>query len=297
MKKTKILISSLFLITITAFLSIFLFVTIAQSKSTQSFKVFATSDIHSYFSQTESIEENNEISEHGDASKLATILNQRRGCDSIYVDAGDFSMGTLIQAGYPNHAYELRLLGMLGCDVATFGNHEFDFGPEGLASMLNSAKTSGDTVPNIVQSNVIFNSENELKKAFDDYGVQRYIVKEINGVKVGIFGLEGIDSLDCAPTNGQEWQDRIEAAKNTVNELQDKVDFIMCLSHSGTNADATEGEDVELLKQVPQINLCISGHMHVKYDAKKIGDSYIVAPGCYMSNISELQMEKNDQGK
>lgn len=47
--------------------------------------------------------------------------------DTLILDGGDFSMGTLIQTVYTTEAAELRMLGYLGCDVTTFGNHEFDY--------------------------------------------------------------------------------------------------------------------------------------------------------------------------
>ena len=51
-----------------------------------------------------------------------------------------FLMGTLIQTVYETEAAELRMLGYLGCDVTTWGNHEFDYRSSGLANMLNTAK-------------------------------------------------------------------------------------------------------------------------------------------------------------
>ena len=46
------------------------------------------------------------------------------------------------------------MLGYLGCDVTTFGNHEFDYRSGGLADMLKTAKNSGETVPKLVVCNV-----------------------------------------------------------------------------------------------------------------------------------------------
>ena len=63
-------------------------------------------------------------------------------------------MGTLIQTVFETQAAELRMLGYMGYDVTTFGNHEFDYRSKGLANMLTSARTSGDAVPSIVVCNV-----------------------------------------------------------------------------------------------------------------------------------------------
>lgn len=60
--------------------------------------------------------------------------------DTLVLDGGDFSMGTLIQTVYDTEAAELRMLGQIGCDVTTLGNHEFDYQSKGLADMLNAAK-------------------------------------------------------------------------------------------------------------------------------------------------------------
>ena len=67
--------------------------------------------------------------------------------DTLVLDGGDFSMGTLIQTVYETEAAELRMLGYLGYDVTTLGNHEYDYRSKGLANMLEAAKASGETVP------------------------------------------------------------------------------------------------------------------------------------------------------
>ena len=48
------------------------------------------------------------------------------------IDGGDFSMGTLIQTVFETQAAEIRMLGYMGCDVTTPGNHEFDYRPKDL---------------------------------------------------------------------------------------------------------------------------------------------------------------------
>ena len=63
--------------------------------------------------------------------------------DTLVLDGGDFSMGTLIQTVYDTEAAELRMLGYLGYDVTTFGNHEYDYRSKGLANMLKAVINSG----------------------------------------------------------------------------------------------------------------------------------------------------------
>lgn len=68
------------------------------------------------------------------------------------------------------------MLGMLGCEATTLGNHEFDYRSEGLANMLRAAKNSGDPIPSLLVCNVKWDepdAEQEmLREAFDAYGAE-----------------------------------------------------------------------------------------------------------------------------
>ena len=96
-------------------------------------------------------------------------------------------MGTLIQTVFETQAAEIRMLGYMGCDVTTLGNHEFDYRSKGLANMLNSAAESGDNLPALVVCNVTGESmeatglsegQQLIRDAFDEYGVSDYVVLE-----------------------------------------------------------------------------------------------------------------------
>ena len=74
-----------------------------------------------------------EQKEVGGFAKIKTLINEKKkeDPDTLILDGGDFSMGTLIQTVYDTEAAELRMLGYLGYDVTTFGNHEFDYRSQG----------------------------------------------------------------------------------------------------------------------------------------------------------------------
>ena len=63
-------------------------------------------------------------------------------------------MGTLVQTVFETQAAEIRMLGALGCEATTLGNHEFDYRSKGLAKMLETAAESGDTVPELLVCNI-----------------------------------------------------------------------------------------------------------------------------------------------
>lgn len=70
--------------------------------------------------------------------KLATVIREekKKNGATFVVDGGDFSMGTPYQTIWKRRASELRMMGFVGFDAATLGNHEFDYRSEGLRTML-----------------------------------------------------------------------------------------------------------------------------------------------------------------
>ncbi|MCF6466105.1 bifunctional metallophosphatase/5'-nucleotidase [Clostridium sp. Cult2] len=273
----------------------------------KSITILFTHDMHDQFYPFE-IEEDGEIKTLGGYARLYSAINKEREKDSnlLIVDGGDFSMGTLFQTIFSSHSPGLRLMGQMGYDVVTFGNHEFDFRAEGLADSLKAAKDSGDNLPQIVASNISFpvddNGEltpslTKLKNSMEHYGVKDYTVIEHNGIKIGIFGLMGIEADSNAPMSEVEFTDQIQAAKDIVQILKDeeKVELIVCLSHSGTWEDKSKSEDEILAKEVPDIDIIISGHTHTShYEPIIVGDTIIGSSGRNGDNLGVLNIIQDE---
>lgn len=213
-------------------------------------------------------------------------------------------MGTLVQTVYEDQAAELRMLGMLGCEATTLGNHEFDYRSEGLANMLRAAKNSGDPIPSLLVCNVKWDepdAEQEmLREAFDAYGAEPYRMIEKGDVRIALIGVFGKDALACAPTCALEFTDPVEAVKETVEEIEEKedADMIICLSHSGITENPKTSEDEILAKEVPQLDLIVSGHTHTSLNEYIVhGDTYIVACGEYAEQLGCASMEQKSNGR
>ena len=246
----------------------------------------------------------------GGFAKLKTLIDEKvsNNPDTLIVDAGDFAMGTLVQTVYENEAPELRMLGHLGVEMTTFGNHEYDYRSKGIAGMLSSALESGEITPEIVVSNIdwaameqagLTEEQELLKKAFDDYGVEEYKVIEKGDVSIAFIGIFGDDALDCAPTCVLQFEDASTAAKRVVAEIEAKedVDMIVCLSHAGTWDEEEKSEDEILAKNVPEIDLIISGHTHTTLNKPiQHGDTYIVSAGEYGKKLGSLAMKEMSDG-
>lgn len=272
--------------------------------------ILFTHDTHSHLNSFTTIV-NGEKKEAGGFAKLKTLIDEHKKVnpDTLVLDGGDFSMGTLVQTVYDTEAAEIRMLGQIGCDVTTLGNHEFDYQSKGLADMLNVAKNSGDTVPSLVLCNVDWDAmeeaglsegQKQIQSAFEKYQVRDYVVVQKGNIKIAVLGVFGKDALVCAPTCELVWKDPVKAAKQTVEKIKkkEKVDMIACVSHSGTWDDADKSEDEILAKEVPDIDLIISGHTHSQLDKPiQHGNTYIVSCGEYGKNLGTISMTQKDDGR
>ena len=269
-----------------------------------------THDTHSHLNTFTTMVDGLET-ELGGFARMNTLIEAQRAQnpDTLVIDGGDFSMGTLIQTVFETQAAELRMLGYLGCDVTTLGNHEFDYRSKGLANMLTSAQASGDAVPAMVVCNVDWDTmeaeglterQQRLKDAFDAYGVSDYTVLEKGDVDIAVVGVFGKDALACAPTCELKFEEPIEAVKQTVADIKanEDVDMIVCVSHSGTWEDESKSEDELLAKAVPDLDLILSGHTHTEIEEPiQHGSTYVVSCGEYGKNLGELTLTQQADGR
>ena len=269
-----------------------------------------THDTHSHLNTFTTMVDGLET-ELGGFARMNTLIEAQRAQnpDTLVIDGGDFSMGTLIQTVFETQAAELRMLGYLGCDVTTLGNHEFDYRSKGLANMLTSAQASGDAVPAMVVCNVDWDTmeaegltegQQRLKDAFAAYGVSDYTVLEKGDVDIAVVGVFGKDALACAPTCELKFEDPIEAVKQTVADIKanEDVDMIVCVSHSGTWEDESKSEDELLAQAVPDLDLILSGHTHTELEKPiQHGSTYVVSCGEYGKNLGELTLTQQADGR
>lgn len=286
------------------------FSTVQAAKATKEVDVIFFHDTHSHL-ETFSTIENGERILSGGFAKIKTIIDRARETnpDTLVLDAGDFSMGTLAQTIYSTQASELRMLGALGCDASTLGNHEFDYRSEGLSDMLAAAKVSGDVLPELVLCNIdwetmeaegLTEEQQLLKDSFKAFGMKDYVILQKGDVKVALFGLFGKDSLACAPTCVLKFKEPTVAAAETVAEIkvEENPDLIICLSHSGTSDTSSQSEDELLAKQVPDIDLIISGHSHTTLPQSiQCGDTYIGSTGEYARQIGTISLRQKEDGR
>ncbi len=268
-----------------------------------------TNDMHSHFQgfapeiDYRPFEGGSDKTDGGWARVASVIFKTRKEKTNpvLVLDAGDFSMGSLFHMLTREEAFELRLLKAMGYDAVTLGNHEFDLKPAGLAAMLQSAKAKNG-LPAIVFASAVFDPARpelqSLADAFRDAGVKPYTVLERNGLKIGIFGLFGKSAVEFSPfAKPLTFSDPIETARRMVDILRksEKADLVICLSHGGLSDNPKFSEDEILAKDVPGIDVIISGHSHTKLDQPIItGNTIIVQAWCYGKQAGILDLAIRD---
>jgi len=246
----------------------------------------------------------NDDTTRGGYARLASLIAQRRAARKdqgpvLVLDAGDYSMGTAFSAATRETGGELQLMGKMGYDATTFGNHEFDLGPAGLGKSIGAAAKSG-RVPAVLAANTSFaGSDASLAdlQALSRKGViRRYAVIERGGLRFGIFGILGKEAMIYTSGGATSFADPTTAAKEVVQILREteKVDVVIALSHGGvekgTDGRYDAGEDVRLAKDVPGIDVVISGHSHTELNEAIVvnGRTPVVQTGKESRNLGEL---------
>lgn len=231
--------------------------------------------------------------------KLVTAVNEVRGQakNSLLLDAGDVFSGTLYFKQYQGLA-DLEFMNQLRYDAMTFGNHEFDKTSETLANFISKANFP------IVSANVDVSKDASLGKLFENSitknaeGGKIYpaIVKEIDGEKVGIFGLTTPDTTFLAnPADDIVFNNAVDKAKETVAELKAQgVNKIIALSHLGYVPDQ------DLAAKVDGIDVIVGGHSHTKLDkpvlVQKEEPTLIVQANEYLNYLGKLEVSFDENG-
>jgi 5'-nucleotidase len=217
--------------------------------------ILHTNDTHS---QIDPLPDNDkQYAGKGGVARRATLVKRVRkeNPNTLMIDAGDVFQGTPYFNFYKGEV-EYKSMSLIGYDVGTLGNHDFDNGVDALAAAMKFANFD------FVSSNY------DLHGTPLESRVKRYVVRTLGGVRVGLFGL-GIspDNL-ITPENfkGVKYMDPIKSSRGVVEILRqrERCNLVIGMSHLGYYPNAKEGEigDTQVASQVDGIDFIASGHTH-----------------------------------
>jgi len=208
-------------------------------------------------------------------AKVATLVKEARQKDPdlLLVDSGDTIQGTPLEYFHNkrnNTPPDPMMLTMsaLHYDAMTVGNHEYNFGLKVLEKARSEAKFPWLSA-NTYDTNVKGDPSNHYTP---------YIIKEVNGVRVGVLGLTtpGIPNWENVPNyQGLEFKETVSEAKKWVPVLRGlgKVDLVVITMHMGIEEDLNTGAlnpsqvpnenaAVAIARQVPGVDVILMGHTH-----------------------------------
>ncbi len=280
------------------------------------FTVLHTNDLHSHFEGsgpdalfTAKAGDGDPVVGH--YARLATLIRQTRNRKKqlaepvLLLDAGDFFSGSLFQTLGPAtdspSVPELEFFHRLAYDGVTFGNHEFDAGNSGLATMLAKAKFD---LGYLVLSNRAPSPGSAVAKVASE--IVREFISQGKTVRIGILGFLSPDAArDSASNRGPthvvgfddttsqpQLQDFLVHAQQRAAFLRQAraASLVIALIHGGAPQD-------EALAKVPGIDLVISGHTHQLYSPpRQIGRTLVAQSGYYGRHLGILELETSDSG-
>lgn len=206
---------------------------------------------------------------------------EAKGAKVIIADAGDFSQGT-VYVSSSKGADAVNMMNAAGYDIATLGNHEFDYGYAQLTDNLKSAKFD------VVCCNIL-DADGNLVFAPSK-------VVDVDGVKIGFIGVNTPESqtkANPALIKGLKWlagADMVKAVQAEADKLADTVDVTIVLSHLGVDDSSVPNTSYDLLKGLNGVDFIIDGHSHTVMTA---GDNKepIQSTGTAFKNIGVVVID------
>ncbi|MBN1250540.1 MAG: bifunctional metallophosphatase/5'-nucleotidase [Bacteroidales bacterium] len=259
----------------------YLFITIVilnscQQNEIKNIAIFYTNDEHGW------MEANNDF---GGAAGLVNLWNNEKfKSDSVLIiSGGDMWTGPAISTWYGGESM-VEVMNNMGYSVAAIGNHEFDVKEKGLRQRAEELNFP------LIAANFIEKDSRQIPSY-----AKPYIIKEINGVKVGIIGLASISTPHTtSPINvlQYEFTDYVEAINRYAPIVKREADFVIIIAH------ICEDEMIELAKTAKKhgIKLIGGGHCHERV-LKTVDDVLLMESGSGMRNYVKVELEFNKTSK
>lgn len=253
------------------------------------------------FDSTCGAEDDAEGSCFGGIARVKAKIDERRaalsgtGQNVLVLDAGDQFQGSLFYTTYKGEA-AVEFMNGMGFDAMAVGNHEFDDGPEALATFIEAAAFP------VISGNTLAGASSPVAEA-----IEPYVIKEVGSEQVAILSVLATDTAETSsPGDTILIIEETRYLQDTVNELQEQgVNKVILLSHVGLPRDR------EIAAAVDGIDVIVGGHSHTLLSNFRDGaeasypvvvqnpsgqDVPIVQAYAYSKYLGELRVTFDDDG-
>ena len=258
--------------------------------------VFYTNDVHTYIDNSYTVDE--ESGQEAPALRYSTVAALKASVPgSLLVDAGDHVQGTAY-GSMDKGATIIELMNAAGYDLATLGNHEFDYGMEGAMAAIEAADFP------YVSCN-FYHEENGVA---GDPVLDAYQVFDVDGVKVAFVGVTTPESFTKSTpayfqddegnyiygiAGGEDGSALYEAVQTAIDAAAKEADYVIGLGHLGVDASSQPWTSKEVIANTTGLDAFIDGHSHstvaMETVADKAGEDVVLTQtGSYLSNVGKL---------
>ena len=260
---------------------------------TEQIIVYYTNDIHSYI-------DNHMGEEPGlSYSKVAALKSGTE--NALLVDAGDHLQGTAY-GGMDEGATIIELMNAAGYDVATLGNHEFDYGMEGCLTAVEAADFPY----------VSCNFRHEKETTAGELVLDSFVMLEAAGKKIAFVGITTPETItSSAPAYFQDDEGNYiygidagtdgsalyAATQSAIDEAKRAgADYVIALGHLGVDASSGPWTSRALIENTAGLDAFIDGHSHTTIEMEKLADKngnavVLTQTGSYLDAVGKLTIE------
>ncbi len=260
---------------------------------TKKITVLYTNDLHSYL-EPHIVPWVSKTRKVGGFANIATLVKKEKSANphTVYFDAGDFFAGPYVSSLTKGEAV-IDAMNYLGLDAVCVGNHEFDYGWENALQQFRRAKFP------LLNGNIFLKGTDKL------HWNKPYIIKNVNGIRLGIIGLHGkfafYDTVSAEMIKGVEVRDEEIYLRRYIKELKNKTDLIVLIIHQGIpgtqsstgakDVPRNHDRDVELAKRVSGIDIMVTGHPHSGLSEPLVSNgTIIVSTDAYTIELGKIEL-------
>ena len=254
-----------------------------ETEATGGVTVLYTNDIHTY------------ITKDLTYSKVAAYKDSLE--NALLVDAGDHIQGTAY-GSMDKGATIAQLMNAAGYDLATLGNHEFDYGMDGCMAAIEAADFPY----------VSCNFYHEANGVAGENVLDSYKVFEVGGVKIAFIGITTPESFTKSTPSyfqdengnyiygiagGADGEALYTAVQNAIDAASAEADYVIALGHLGVDESSQPWTSREVIANTTGLDAFIDGHSHTTIPMEEVTDEggntvILTQTGSYLDAVGQM---------
>jgi len=255
--------------------------------------ILYTNDVHTYIANDQNKGHENDLT----YSKIAGWKKSFPEENVLLVDAGDHVQGTAY-GSMDKGATISALMNAAGYDVATLGNHEFDYGMDGAMAAIERAEFPY----------VSCNFYHETNGVPGERVLDAYTVLEAGGKKIAFVGITTPESFTKSTpayfqdeegnyiygiAGGADGQDLYQTVQTAIDAAAQEADYVIGLGHLGIDPSSVPWTSKEVIANTTGLDAFIDGHSHSTVAGETVADKegnsvVLTQTGCYFNALGEM---------